>query len=57
MLFSYPIDLGRMAERASRIGRVDAAATLADLVVAMCPVNGQETPAPNPGRSGREVAA
>ncbi|MCH8096193.1 MAG: undecaprenyldiphospho-muramoylpentapeptide beta-N-acetylglucosaminyltransferase [Proteobacteria bacterium] len=57
LLLSYPIDLGRMAERASRIGRVNAAATLADLVIAMCPINGRETPAPNPGRSGREAAA
>jgi hypothetical protein len=46
-----------MAERAARFGRVNAAATLADLVIAMCPVNGQETPAPDPGRSGREAAA
>ena len=57
LLFNYPIDLGRMAERAARFGRVNAAATLADLVIAMCPVNGQETPAPDPGRSGREAAA
>ncbi|MCH8091235.1 MAG: undecaprenyldiphospho-muramoylpentapeptide beta-N-acetylglucosaminyltransferase [Proteobacteria bacterium] len=57
LLLSYPIDLGRMAERASRFGRVNAAATLADLVIAMCPINGRETPAPNPEPGGREVAA
>ena len=57
LLFSNPIDLDRMAERASRFGRVNAASTLADLVVGMCPVNGQETPAPSPEPGGREVAA
>ena len=57
LLLSNPLDLDRMAERASRFGRVDAAATLADLVIALCPINGRETPAPDPGRSGREAAA
>ncbi len=57
LLLSNPIDLDRMAERASRFGRVNAASTLADLVIGMCPVNDQETPAPNPEPGGREVAA
>ncbi len=57
LLLSNPIDLDRMAERAARFGRVNAASTLADLVIGMCPVNDQETPAPNPEPGGREVAA
>jgi UDP-N-acetylglucosamine--N-acetylmuramyl-(pentapeptide) pyrophosphoryl-undecaprenol N-acetylglucosamine transferase len=57
LLLGNPIDLNRMAERASAFGRINAAATLADLVIGMCPAGGQETPAPNPGRGEREVAA
>lgn len=57
LLLGNPIDLNRMAERAARFGRVNAASTLADLVIGMCPAGGQETPAPDLDRSGREVAA